>query len=181
MYQAIVFLPLLGAALAAIIALAGARARFPGQSPPPGAEDDITGLAVHGHAPSVHGDAGVIHHSHHEDGDHDGHAVEPAAAGSRTAELITTTLLVVSMILSWIAFVQVGFGHQDAREPVFTWIASGDLKIEWALRIDTLTVVMLVVVTTISALVHLYSVGYMEETRTGRASSPICRSSPSSC
>ena len=43
---------------------------------------------------------------------------EPAAAGSRTAELITTTLLMISMILSWIAFVQVGFGHHDARVPV---------------------------------------------------------------
>ena len=88
---------------------------------------------------------------------------EPAAAGSRTTELITTTLLMVSMVLSWIAFVDVGFGHHDARVPVFTWIASGDLKIDWSLRIDTLTAVMLVVVTTVSAFVHLYSIGYMEE------------------
>ena len=46
-------------------------------------------------------------------------AHEPAAAGSRMAELITTALLFVSMILSWIAFVQVGFGHHDARVPLF--------------------------------------------------------------
>ena len=58
---------------------------------------------------------------------------------------------------------QVGFGHQDARVPLFTWIISGDLKVDWALRIDTLTAVMLVVVTTVSALVHLYSIGYMAE------------------
>ena len=90
-------------------------------------------------------------------------AHEPAAAGSRTAELITTTLLLISMILSWIAFVQVGFGHHDVRVPVFTWIASGDLKVDWSLRIDTLTAVMLVVVNTVSAFVHLYSIGYMDE------------------
>ena len=56
---------------------------------------------------------------------------------------------------------QVGFGHQDERIALFTWIISGDLKVDWALRIDTLTAVMLVVVTTVSALVHLYSIGYM--------------------
>ena len=67
------------------------------------------------------------------------------------------------MILSWIAFVQVGFGHHDVRIALVTWIASGDLKVDWALRIDTLTAVMLVVVTTVSSLVHLYSIGYMAE------------------
>jgi NADH-quinone oxidoreductase subunit L len=164
LYQAIVFLPLLGAILAGLIALAGARARFPGQAPPPGLEDGATDAhASHGHAAHVHGDAGVIHHSHHEGDDHGHGPVEPAAIGSRTAELITTTLLMISMILSWIAFVQVGFGHADVREPIFTWIASGDLKVEWALRIDTLTAVMLVVVNTVSAFVHLYSIGYMNE------------------
>jgi NADH:ubiquinone oxidoreductase subunit 5 (subunit L)/multisubunit Na+/H+ antiporter MnhA subunit len=53
--------------------------------------------------------------------------------------------------------------------------------VDWAFRIDTLTVVMLVVVNTVSALVHLYSIGYMAEDRAGRASSPICRCSPSPC
>ena len=87
----------------------------------------------------------------------------PAAAGSRTAELITTTLLMICMILSWIAFVDVGFAHHDVRVPVFTWMTAGDLKVEWSLRIDTLTAVMLVVVNTVSAFVHLYSIGYMHE------------------
>ncbi len=67
------------------------------------------------------------------------------------------------MILSWVAFVQVGFGHHDVRIELMSWIVSGDLKVDWALRIDTLTAVMLVVVTTISSLVHLYSIGYMAE------------------
>ncbi|MBV9426179.1 MAG: NADH-quinone oxidoreductase subunit L [Bradyrhizobiaceae bacterium] len=83
--------------------------------------------------------------------------------GARPSELVTTVLLFASMVLSWIAFVQVGFGHQDARVVLVPWIVSGDLHIEWALRIDTLTAVMLVVVTTISAFVHLYSIGYMAE------------------
>src|SRR5438445_767066 len=61
------------------------------------------------------------------------------------------------------AFVDVGFGHHDSRVALFPWIVAGDLKVDWALRIDTLTAVMLVVVTTISAFVHLYSIGYMEE------------------
>src|SRR5215831_17188340 len=163
MYQAIVFLPLLGAVLAGIIALAGAHARHPGGSAPLGAQDHGIG----GHAgedkpaagaPSAHGGAAVIHASHGEPDQH-----EPAAAGSRTAELITTTLLFISMVLSWIAFVRVGFSHQEAHEAVLPFIVSGDLKVDWALRVDALTAVMLVVVTTVSAFVHLYSIGYMEE------------------
>jgi NADH-quinone oxidoreductase subunit L len=83
--------------------------------------------------------------------------------GARPAELITTLLLFISAILSWIAFVRVGFGHMDERIVLFTWMQSGDLKVDWALRIDALTAVMLVVVTTVSGLVHLYSIGYMHE------------------
>src|ERR1044071_9801876 len=83
--------------------------------------------------------------------------------GARPSELVTTVLLFASMVLSWIGFFQVGFGHQDARVVLAPFIISGDLHVEWALRIDTLTAVMLVVVTTISAFVHLYSIGYMAE------------------
>src|SRR5205807_2891943 len=68
-----------------------------------------------------------------------------------------------SMLLSWVALVDVGFLHHDSRVALFPWLLSGDLKVEWSLRIDALTAVMLVVVTTISAFVHLYSMGYMEE------------------
>jgi NADH-quinone oxidoreductase subunit L len=83
--------------------------------------------------------------------------------GARPSELVTTVLLFASMVLSWIGFVQVGFGHQDVRVVLAPFMVSGDLHVEWALRVDTLTVVMLVVVTTISAFVHLYSIGYMAE------------------
>jgi NADH-quinone oxidoreductase subunit L len=83
--------------------------------------------------------------------------------GARASELVTTILLFASMALSWIALAQVGFGHHDERVALFNWIASGSLRVDWALRVDTLTAVMLVVVTTVSALVHLYSIGYMHE------------------
>jgi len=83
--------------------------------------------------------------------------------GARPSELVTTVLLFASMVLSWIGFVQVGFGHQDVRVVLAPFMVSGDLHVEWALRVDALTVVMLVVVTTISAFVHLYSIGYMAE------------------
>jgi NADH-quinone oxidoreductase subunit L len=146
MYQAIVFLPLLGAILAGAISLYGARMRCPGGEP-----------SDHPHA------AGPAQAIAHDQG-HDGHGpAEPAAEGSRAAEIIATALLFAAMVLSWIAFWQVGFGHHDERISLATWIVSADLKVDWALRIDTLTAVMLVVVTTVSALVHLYSIGYMAE------------------
>jgi NADH-quinone oxidoreductase subunit L len=84
--------------------------------------------------------------------------------GARPAELVTTGLLFASAALSWIAFIQVGYGNAPMSVPVLAnWITSGNLRIDWALRVDTLTSVMLVVVTSVSALVHLYSIGYMHE------------------
>jgi len=159
MYQAIVFLPLLGAILGAIISLAGARARHPGGLEMEGGHGHDHGHGGHGHAaPAAHGDHAAAHAGHDE---HDDQG--PPAAGSRIAELITTTFLFASAIMAWIAFANVGFGDQDIRVPLLNWITSGDLQIAWALRIDTLTAVMLVVVTTVSSLVHLYSMGYMHE------------------
>jgi NADH-quinone oxidoreductase subunit L len=152
MYQAIVFLPLLGALLAGAIAIVGARARFPGGSP-----------GDHGHGHDAHRPPAAAAHAAAPDVAH-GHAPpEPPAAGSRAAELITCSLLVFSAILSWIAFVRVGYMGERARELIFPWIVAGELGVDWALRIDPLTAVMLVVVTTISSLVHIYSIGYMAE------------------
>jgi NADH-quinone oxidoreductase subunit L len=165
-YQAIVFLPLLGFLLAGLISLAGARARFPGADPASGMENGTHDHGPHTGrgAPSPHGAHAAIEHPTAEPIGHDDHEHhEPAAAGSRAAEVITTTLLFVSMLLSWIALIKVGFNHEDARIPLMPFITSGDLKVDWALRVDTLTAVMLVVVNTVSALVHLYSIGYMAE------------------
>ena len=154
MVQAIVFLPLLGAILAGIISLVGAHARCP--------SGDIVD-----HHDDAHGDAraSAAHddHGHNDHGHDDHHVSEPAAAGSRLAELITTGLLFVSAALSWFTLVDVGFMHHDARVVLLPWITSGDLQVAWTLRVDTLTAVMLVVVNTVSALVHLYSIGYMDE------------------
>jgi NADH-quinone oxidoreductase subunit L len=161
MYEAIVFLPLLGAVIAGAIALIGARSRHPGENPQPPHEDHVAPL-VPGHdergAPApeaAHAEAG--HSSLPND-----EIAEPTA-GSQAAELITTTLLGISWVLSCIAFVDVGLEGHDARVSIFNYITSGDLKVDWALRIDPLTAVMLVVVTTISGLVHLYSIGYMAD------------------
>ncbi|MBV9636017.1 MAG: NADH-quinone oxidoreductase subunit L, partial [Methylobacteriaceae bacterium] len=81
----------------------------------------------------------------------------------RFSEVVTTSLLFVSLVLSFVAFADVGFGGQTAFVPIANWFTSGALKVDWAFRIDTLTVVMLVVVTFVSAFVHLYSIGYMRE------------------
>ena len=82
--------------------------------------------------------------------------------GSKGCEYITTGLMIISAILSWVAFISVGYSDVEPfTVPVLQWISSGDLNVSWALRIDTLTVVMLVVVNTVSSLVHLYSMGYM--------------------
>ena len=85
------------------------------------------------------------------------------AIGDRASEIVTTVLLLISALLSWIVFMRVGLGHEVARVPVMRWITSGELDVAWSLRIDTLTAVMLVVVTTVSSLVHVYSIGYMHE------------------
>ncbi|MFG1426588.1 NADH-quinone oxidoreductase subunit L [Roseixanthobacter glucoisosaccharinicivorans] len=83
--------------------------------------------------------------------------------GARPAEIVTTAFLFISCVLAWVAFFQVGFGGHDAHVQVMRWIHVGDLKIDWAFRIDTMTAIMLIVVTTVSSLVHLYSIGYMHE------------------
>ena len=83
--------------------------------------------------------------------------------GPRPCEIITTSFVLIGAVLSWIALWQVGLGGETMRVPVLRWVTSGELDVSWALRIDTLTAVMLVVVNTVSGLVHLYSIGYMHE------------------
>jgi NADH-quinone oxidoreductase subunit L len=85
--------------------------------------------------------------------------------GDRPSELVTTGLLFVCCVLSWIVFLQVALlGSAPASVSVIgNWFTSGTLKVDWSLKIDTLTAVMLVVVTSVSSLVHLYSIGYMAD------------------
>ncbi len=101
------------------------------------------------------------------DDHHDHHHVEPSPhseAVNRFAEVVTTGLLFVACALSWLAFFRHGSGERRCgdrphRDMDFVRRAAGSV----ALKIDTLTAMMLIVVTTVSALVHLYSVGYMHE------------------
>src|SRR5262245_36638969 len=81
--------------------------------------------------------------------------------GARASEVVTTTLVLVTAVLSWLAFYQVAIQGQEVRIELVRFVESGALKSMWSLRIDTLTAVMLVVVTNVSGLVHLYSIGYM--------------------
>jgi len=81
--------------------------------------------------------------------------------GAQGAGLLTSGLLVLSAILSWVSLFQVGIGHETVKVQIMEWVSSGALEVNWAFRIDTLTSVMLVVVGTVSSLVHIYSIGYM--------------------
>ncbi|HSO48258.1 MAG TPA: NADH-quinone oxidoreductase subunit L, partial [Rhizobiaceae bacterium] len=82
--------------------------------------------------------------------------------GAKGSEYVTTGFLIIAAALSWVAFFAVAFGEGGAQQiQVLRWLDSGSLNVNWAFRIDTLTVVMLVVVNTVSALVHVYSIGYM--------------------
>ena len=144
MYQAIVFLPLLGAVIAGLIALVGARARHPGgirrrrMTIMPQSTTRSLRTAKNAWSRDRRRRLASRRARHH----HAAGARPGCCPGSPSSTS--------------------AFGH-DARVPLFNLITSGDLKVDWALRIDTLTAVMLVVVTTVSALVHLYSIGYMAD------------------
>ncbi len=138
MFYAIVFLPLIGALIAG---LAGTKL-----------------FRNMGSDAEVYGE----HHSHGEANPDDGHdGPDGHYEGPPWPMYLATALLSISAVLSWIIFY--GFLHEPHAEKfeVLRWVNSGALSANWALRIDTLTAVMLVVVNTISALVHLYSLGYM--------------------
>jgi NADH-quinone oxidoreductase subunit L len=140
---AIVFLPLLGALIAGLF---GTKL-FKGL----GRDADVYG-EHHAHAHVDHGHAGH---------DHDDHGHHAHYDGPMWPMYLTTALLVITAILSWYVFV--GFLHEPRTEKVelLRWINSGALSANWTIRVDTLTAVMLVVVNTVSALVHVYSLGYM--------------------
>jgi NADH-quinone oxidoreductase subunit L len=84
--------------------------------------------------------------------------------GNTVVKTLTTGALFASCALSWPIFLSFVGGHGHAEVvPVLKWVQSGSLSFDWALSVDTLTAVMLVVITSVSALVHLYSWGYMAE------------------
>ncbi|TGD42162.1 NADH-quinone oxidoreductase subunit L [Pseudotabrizicola sediminis] len=79
--------------------------------------------------------------------------------GERAGQIIATALVFLAAFLSWIIFLT--FDGEMYRVVLLRWIESGSLGSEWAIRVDRLTAIMLVVVNSVSALVHLYSFGYM--------------------
>jgi len=81
--------------------------------------------------------------------------------GDRNSEIITSALVSISAFLSIFVLYQVIANHYEENIVIATWISSGSLDVNWSMLIDPLSAVMLVVVTSISALVHIYSIGYM--------------------
>src|SRR5689334_13239906 len=83
--------------------------------------------------------------------------------GTRASELVTTGALFVSLALSLVAFNDVALHGHNYIIPILPWIHSASFTVDWTVRIDSITAVMLVVVTGVSSLVHVYSIGYMAD------------------
>ncbi len=81
--------------------------------------------------------------------------------GDRNSEIVTSLLVSISAIFSFIVFYEVIQNKYEDNIIIATWINSGSLNVNWSMKIDSLSAVMLVVVTSVSALVHVYSIGYM--------------------
>ena len=81
--------------------------------------------------------------------------------GDRNSELVTSLLVSISAILSALVLYEVIVNQYQDNITIATWISSGSLNVNWSMKIDALSAVMLVVVTSVSALVHIYSIGYM--------------------
>lgn len=83
--------------------------------------------------------------------------------GDRGAQLVTSSAMVVSFLISLVLFYDVALGGNAHRVQLLDWISSGQFEVVWALQFDSLTAVMVFVVTTVSAVVHIYSIGYMAD------------------
>ena len=81
--------------------------------------------------------------------------------GDRTCQIITSAFIATGAILSSIILLETIKTGKVYEYPIFNWITSGSLKLNWSIYVDSLTAVMLVVVNSVSALVHIYSIGYM--------------------
>ena len=81
--------------------------------------------------------------------------------GDRNSEVVTSLLVTISAILSALVLYNVIFNQYQDNITIATWISSGTLNVNWSMKIDSLSAIMLVVVTSVSSLVHIYSIGYM--------------------
>jgi len=138
-YHLIVFLPLIGALVAGLLGTALPRAV---------AESRKIDLEA-SHASAGGGRMVSLHDEHARE-----HS--PTWPG-----VLTSGFLVVTAVLAWVDFLSSLGGSEAQKITMFAFIHSGELIADWTLRIDQLTKVMLVVVTTVSSLVHVYSIGYM--------------------
>ncbi|AVW91605.1 NADH-quinone oxidoreductase subunit L [Celeribacter baekdonensis] len=90
--------------------------------------------------------------------------------GEKSAQYLTTGLLFLAALLSWVVFL--GQDGETHHITILRWIESGALSVDWGIRVDRLTAIMLIVVNTVSALVHLYSFGYMAHDENFKDSEP---------
>ena len=81
--------------------------------------------------------------------------------GDRGSQIVTCGCMLLSAVLGCIILAEVGLGGEPRTVELFSWISSGAFDVNWTLRFDTLTAVMVFVVTVVSSMVHVYSVGYM--------------------
>lgn len=81
--------------------------------------------------------------------------------GDTLAQIVTCAGVILAAVASISLFASVGMGHDPHTLKLMTWMSSGDFRVDWALRIDQLAVVMMCVINIVSACVHVYSVGYM--------------------
>ena len=79
------------------------------------------------------------------------------------SQIITTSLLFISTLLSWILFFEYINQKDTQIIHLYNWFTSENLIVDWSIRLDSLTTTMFIVVTSVSACVHLYSIGYMNE------------------
>ena len=83
------------------------------------------------------------------------------AIGDRGAQIVTCTLLGIGALVSIVVFKRVAIDGETGVTELFTWIDSGAFEFSWAVKLDTLSAVMMMVVSVISWLIHIYSIGYM--------------------
>jgi NADH-quinone oxidoreductase subunit L len=81
--------------------------------------------------------------------------------GDRGAQLVTCGALLLSAALAIALFQEILAQEGPRIQPLFAWIAAGGVEVVWSLRLDTLSGVMILVVTIVSSMVHVYSIGYM--------------------
>ena len=81
--------------------------------------------------------------------------------GDKYSQLLTSSLVAFSAILSTLIFYQVLTEEYSSNKLIFNWITSGGFSVDWAIKIDPLTSVMLLIVSIVSSIIHFYSIGYM--------------------